>query len=1221
MSSQLPTNRASSADQPSTSVAEVWSSQESQHQLEDEALLAAWALVLRSYSRASVVSFGLVDGAQADIGPWHPLPAVQVLQARWPTASTGASDGILPELSLSPDTLLQEPNTAVVLSDTAAGSPLRTRLDALVLVFRTDDALQVSLQASGPAIPEAFCLAVAQTFRSILVAMAQHDHVFLSTFTLSDADRVQLRSMASILPPAVEGRLHDQFQKSAALSPALCAVQAWDGELSYAELDRVSTVAAVRLLDTGLQPGQAVLFSLEKSVWASVAVLAILKAGGAFVPVDVSCPDERIRDIAEQVDARAAVVDEGRRVAFGGLLQHVVALGGPVREHLFAGTGGGPASSRLPLVRPTDPAFVLFTSGSTGRPKGIVHEHGAVCAQVRVQGEHLGYQAARVLQFSAHRWDVFVIDVFTVWAFGGCVCVPSESGRRFGLERAINDFGADFAMLTPSVAGLIEPAAVPTLKTLVIGGEPLTCDVIEKWRSAAGRVRLVQMYGPAEAGICISGDAAFRGDRPQTLGRPLAHSVCVLVDPGDPLRLVPIGAVGELVVGGPGIAREYANNEEKTRSSFIERPPWARDLHLPVDRFYRTGDLLRYALDRLDGSLEFVGRADFQIKHHGQRIEPGEIEQVLSSREPSVQAVMVTAPKAGVFSNQLVAVVQETEGAAHRGDERVECSFAEIPTLSLPDIKARLSGALPEYMIPTALAVVDQMPYTISMKLDRRRVEAWLSSLTAHPRSGAHSSLAPGEATAHQLSRIYAELASEDTEQRAALEGKDFGLESGGIDSVRIISLSTQIQRLYGVKVPPDMLMSSSTTIRDIAAYVNDEPRAPEPSACCDMQSEILGLYETLPRHVGLRRHGSARRKVLLTGATGFLGIEILRQLLQHELVYVCVLVRADSRTQAEERIEAKASAAGWWCPSYLRRMEYWLGDLAKPDLGLSASQMKALRGETDEAHAIHSVVHNGARVNYQLDYTSLKPVNVLSTVRLLQCAMGDGGTSMSSFVFVSGGRAGPCSEESLVSNGPSFSGYTKSKLVSELLVRKLSRRLLGGGGPRLRVVRPGYIMGGAQDGRANPSDHLWRFIAACVRMGAYSRDETTRWLYIADTARVASDVVAGALREDQEPVTSVEDGMYLETVWTILERQFGFRLEGVSQRRWLRRLRQTVDEEQEDHVLFPLMHLFDQHETVIGEDVGPGYRVRPEVKAAFASNVRHLIDIGFLPATSRQCP
>lgn len=780
----------------------------------------------------------------------------------------------------------------------------------------------------------------------------------------------------------------------------------------------------------------------------------------------------------------------------------------------------------------------------------------------------MSYHGARVLHFAAYAFDVAFMDIFTTLLFGGCICVPSESDRKSNIIGVINDMRVDHAILTPSFAGLIDPAEVPTLKTLAVGGEALPQDRVRRW---ADHVNLLQIYGPAEVGICMM--MKMRVTTPGAMiGFPLENSSCWLVDPDDDSRLVPVGVTGELLVAGPSVARGYVNDEARTQLSFIDPPIWASKLGLPFKVFYKSGDLLRYNIDAFDGSYIFVGRKDSQIKLRGQRIEAGEVEYHIGHL-PGVAYSVVLKPDKGCYAGKLVAIVQlEIAGGSKARLVDGDIHLAGIQGLTTEILRRRLEKVLPTYMIPDECFVVCNMPFVPSLKIDRRRVHVWLAEIESRPQMKkipTMSSINPEEVTAAALSRFVAKsLAADDSEQSLHLEVHDFRLFDTGIDSIKIISLSMFIQRKYGVTVPMDALMDPQTTIRELARWVdsqsvrsiNDARSSATPSSFrpreVNVYDESLALTEAL---VKILEHKTARtedietnnhstntknghlqsRNVLLTGSSGYLGSDILRQLLKDAHVQVYVLVRCQSTSSGLERIKETALQDGWWWPSYEQRITIWPGDLSSPDLGLTPRHQQQLHSSTldtsstNGSHAvfpyIDTIIHAGAKVHYTLPYTTLYPINVSSTLDFLRF------TALSphihNFIHVSGGES---PDVDSLSRDPDYlaslsdaSAYTQTKNIAERVVRNAA----GGTPPypspspsssslppqlskyfatkKLKVVKPGYIIGSASIGfRANTADFLWRLIAGCVEIGAYNVEEEGRWVFVDDVESVARRAV-----------------------------------------------------------------------------------------------------------------
>ncbi|PTD02745.1 Nonribosomal peptide synthetase 8 [Fusarium culmorum] len=348
----------------------------------------------------------------------------------------------------------------------------------------------------------------------------------------------------------------------------------------------------------------------------------------------------------------------------------------------------------------------------------------ATSAKAHGRAMHMD-DTTRTIQFASYTFDNSVEEIFTTLQHGGTVCVPSDSERLHDIGAAMARYGVTWADLTPTVASLIRPEEVPSLKTLCLGGEAVNQDVVSTW---AGKVELINGYGPAEACVtCICSTEDLAGPiRSTNIGIGVGCNTWV-VDTRDSNRLAPIGTVGELLIEGPILARGYLNDPERTDAAFITNPAWAIRLQPGIDRqLYKTNDLVRYTSQ---GSLIFIGRSDSQVKIRGQRVELGDIEWNLSSFE-GIEKAIVVWPTQGQCSGQLVAVVtlKSDGGAIENG-----------PTLTIRqnrEVKAAVGYAmewvvehLPSYMVPQVWAVVNRIPLLPSGKLDRKSVIAWVDEM------------------------------------------------------------------------------------------------------------------------------------------------------------------------------------------------------------------------------------------------------------------------------------------------------------------------------------------------------------------------------------------------------------------------------------------------------------------------------------------------------------
>ena len=455
------------------------------------------------------------------------------------------------------------------------------------------------------------------------------------------ADLRQIWEWNAAVPLAVHRCVHELFLQRAEAQPTAPAVCAWDGNLSYFELDNLASGLASRLVALGVAPGTFVPACFEKSMWTVVAILGILKAGAAFVLLDPTVPELRLRAIVSQLRPSVIVSSRTNQVLSSQLVDRVVVLGSRLdREHY----GKPPHHRPSTTPKPSSPMYIAFTSGSTGAPKGAIITHSNLASALFHQEKSLHITPeSRVYDFSSYSFDVCVCNIFATLTAGGCLCVPNELDRQDPgrLAESIALLRANTIDLTPSVSRLLQPEQVGGIQQIIFGGEALRIEHVMPWW---GKVRIVSLYGPCE---CTPNSTVnSRPGSPEEathMGKGVGLNTWI-VDADDHDSLVQrIGAVGELLLEGPLIGCGYLNEPEKTAAAFIEDPAWLvqggpSEQPGRRGRLYKTGDLVRYSKD---GSLSFVGRKDEQVKIRGQRLELGEIEHVLRGHSRVKDAVAV----------------------------------------------------------------------------------------------------------------------------------------------------------------------------------------------------------------------------------------------------------------------------------------------------------------------------------------------------------------------------------------------------------------------------------------------------------------------------------------------------------------------------------------------------------------------------------------------------
>ncbi|MEP7339281.1 MAG: amino acid adenylation domain-containing protein [Acidobacteriota bacterium] len=448
--------------------------------------------------------------------------------------------------------------------------------------------------------------------------------------------------------------LHHLFESQAARRPEAIAIRCGGEAMSYGELNRRSNQLAHYLRKLGVGLETVVGVSTDRSAEMIVGILGVLKAGGAYLPLDSAHPLDRLAFM--QSDAGVAVL-----LAQEALIDQLPSQWGYVIfldsdwEKIAAESAENPevemASDNL--------AYVIYTSGSTGQPKGSLLAHRGACNLALAQIESFKLDpASRVLQFASSSFDASVSEIFTALFAGATLCLADRSTLIPGQEmlRLLRDEAISVVTLPPSVLAALPSDELPALKTLVVAGESCTAEIIARW--ANGR-RFINAYGPTEATVCAALCDEVKKESPSVIGTPLRNTEIYILD--DCLRPVPIGVAGQMYLGGVGVARGYLNRPELTAENFIPH----QYSQTPGARLYRTGDLARYLPD---GKIEFLGRVDQQAKIRGFRVEPGEIEASLDTH-PAVQQSRVLIREAANGDKRLFAyVVPERVPAASSGE-------------------------------------------------------------------------------------------------------------------------------------------------------------------------------------------------------------------------------------------------------------------------------------------------------------------------------------------------------------------------------------------------------------------------------------------------------------------------------------------------------------------------------------------------------------------------
>nr|L0E2Z1.1 RecName: Full=Nonribisomal peptide synthase malG; Short=NRPS malG; AltName: Full=Malbrancheamide biosynthesis cluster protein G [Malbranchea aurantiaca]AGA37267.1 NRPS [Malbranchea aurantiaca] len=1044
---------------------------------------------------------------------------------------------------------------------------------------------------------------------------------------LCPSDKSKLTSWNTQLPIRVNACIPEVFGAQCLVRSERTAVSAWDGSLSYRELDRFSSIVARHLQAVGVGKGTITPILFEKSRWVVVAMLAVLKTGAAFVMLDTNQPLQRKQGICRAVRATTIATSASCAHESKVLANSIYVLD----EASITKTD---TNQFLPLVEvsPNDLAYVVFTSGSTGEPKGVLIEHASSCSASRAQAAKLGISPdSRVLQLSSYTFDSFAVEILASLLAGCCICIPSESESSNDIAGAVRRFSATWLCITPSVLGLTNPDEVPSLKTVVAVGESARPSQIRLWST---RVNFICGYGPSE---CSTGASAqlirSAGSDPRIIGSGMGSCLWV-AHTDDHNVLVPIGAIGELLIQGPIVGRGYMNSPEKTRAAFLESTAWIPEFRqVATERFYKTGDLVR---QNEDGSIVYLGRKNREVKLRGQRLDLEEVENQLSAAlEMDINIVAEVVKPKGVDSQPvLIAFFQVVADVELRSDNITFLELNPDIGLRLLDAEEKLRKILPPVMIPSVYLQVQRMPLTMSGKMNRQalRNKASTRTLSQLFSSGSvrheddYLTLQPHESTALFVCQAICGIMRDKIDDtKTLIAGKNVNLSRTGMDSIDAMMLARTISRHFGITLSIRAFLGSSVTVRDIARLI-EGVKSEDNLSQFDLYAKYESIWEELRGVVrGLTPSDKpqlcdktpAGMSVFLTGGTGFLGTHILRQILQDPRVeLVTVLTRAESPAHALSKIVESAKIAQWWQESYRNRIDAWVGDLARPRLGLSDDHWARLCGYGE--HKFTSIIHNGAAVHWGYDFEKLKPVNVMSTFWLLVSLFIAG--PLVNFTYVSA-LLPECDglTDREIALKTSDDGYSQTKYVSELLVKNFKEQLCNN---PIAIVRPGLLIGSAEHGVANVGDYLWRVVSSAFSVGAYISEKGDAWIYIAAVDWVANQVIREALYESTTDlrIINVTDGLTVKEFWRAIQIASPRQLNALQSEDWLSLIRQQLDVTGKSHPLWPVISFLESSKGCLGfsHNLPPqAHSLSSMIITALIKNVRYLASLGLVSWTT----
>jgi len=527
-------------------------------------------------------------------------------------------------------------------------------------------------------------------------------------------------------PTPADSCLHDLILKQCLLRPDDLAICSWDGDMTYRELNEASLRLSNYLVKLGVGPEVFVLSCFEKSKWAIVARLAIMRAGGAYISIFANDPPIYLESVIVRTKTSILITDSCHVARFQGIVPTLVEL-----SHSWLETLPEDSQPCKVPVRPDNACLVLFTSGSTGEPKGIIQSHQAYATAIMNYSKDLRLDSrTRYLQFDDYAFDISNLEFLVPLILGGCCCVPGPMKTINDLTREINKLDATIIFLTPTVAIKMEPRDVPRLKLLCIGGEPLPKELVTKWSNSD--TMLVNQYGMGEVAICCALNIGITTiPAGPVVGRPSTGTLWV-ANPSSPDKLMPIGAMGEILVEGPHLSRGYLDNTStrRTEAGFLRAtPPWLSIMHpeRTHSRIYRSGDLGRL---NHDGSITYLGRKDTILKLDGCRIDALEVEhqakKCLSDNDNILVDLLGTV--SGKDDPSLAALIYLHDHPDYTAPTRnnipmlKDASTDAFAKGKIEEMRNCIARSLPHYMMPSVFILMSWVPRTASKKVDRKKI-------------------------------------------------------------------------------------------------------------------------------------------------------------------------------------------------------------------------------------------------------------------------------------------------------------------------------------------------------------------------------------------------------------------------------------------------------------------------------------------------------------------
>ncbi|NCR78513.1 MAG: amino acid adenylation domain-containing protein [Microcystis aeruginosa K13-05] len=848
--------------------------------------------------------------------------------------------------------------------------------------------------------------------------------------------------------------IHELFEHQVLKTPNDIAIEWGKEKVTYQDLNYRANQLAHYLQSKGVKVESLVGICLEQSVSIIISFLAILKMGAAYLVLAPNYPQERLNYILNDAQVSVLITQNTLVNLFRDHQAEVVCLDN--EENLIV------SQSQNNLVNPIQPnnlAYIIYTSGSTGTPKGVMIEHQSLV------NHSLGIIKAydltsrdRILQFASFTFDVAAEEIYPTFLTGATLVMrpalifPSLADfTQFIQHNRLTVINLPATYWHEWVLDLSQTLITlpETLRLVITGSEEVLPERLILWQKILSNsqredITWLNAYGPTEATITTT---VFNPNLSHkiaqihsvAIGKPITNTQVYICDRY--CQQVPIGIPGELLIGGLGLAKGYLNRDDLTREKFITHAFNSSE----YQRFYKTGDLARYLPD---GNIEFLGRIDNQVKIRGFRIEIGEIEAVLTEY-PDVRVTAVIVREDQKNNKQLVAYI-----------------VPKSPSIDPAKLRSFLKQKLPDYMIPAFFVQLQELPLMSSGKIDRNALPAPTEIQEQK------TMITPRTATEKIVAEIWQDVLGL---KQISIFDNFFDLGGHSLKAAQVIS---RLREQLAINIPLNYLFSEPTVAglsSNLDLNLSDEI---ESDQIPDWQVEITLDPSIQPPNL-VAPFPQKPADILLTGATGFLGIHLLAELLDKTEANIHCLIRDKSLEQAQAKIYQKLKIFQLWDEQKSSRIIPVIGDLSQKRLGMCEPDFLDLGNQIDV------IYHNGAWVNAIYPYSILKPTNVLGTAEILRlaCLIKTKPVHFVSTISIfspSYAQGNLIQESDLLGiNHGLNAGYTQSKWVAEKLIMEAGKR-----GLPMTIFRASRIIGHSKTGICNREDLFCRMIKGCIQLG-----------------------------------------------------------------------------------------------------------------------------------------